>query len=132
MTTAAAPLSVSHITKRYDDNLVLNDVSLSLNPGELFGLIGLNGVGKTTLIKIILDLTRPDQGQVQLFGEPCTEATARRHISYLPEKFQPSRYLRGRNTCLCACRISARNWIPSRRKEKPSCLIWSPKGWNRR
>lgn len=90
------PLDIKNITKRYGNNLVLDNVSLALRPGELFGLIGLNGVGKTTLIKNILDLTRPDSGEAYIFGEPCTQAVARRNISYLPEKFQPSRYLRGR------------------------------------
>src|SRR5271170_5209534 len=92
----AIPLEITHITKRYGDNLVLDNISLSLKPHELFGLIGLNGVGKTTLIKNILDLTRPDAGEAKFFGEPCTDAMSRRHISYLPEKFQPSRYLRGK------------------------------------
>jgi ABC-2 type transport system ATP-binding protein len=95
MTATIAPLIVSHVSKRYDSNLVLDDVSLSLIPGEIFGLIGLNGVGKTTLIKTVLDLTRPDNGDIRLFGEPGSMASSRRHISYLPEKFQPSRYLRG-------------------------------------
>jgi ABC-2 type transport system ATP-binding protein len=92
----AIPLDVRNVSKRYGDNLVLDNVSLALRPGELFGLIGLNGVGKTTLIKTILDLSRPDSGEITLFGESCSDAKARRHISYLPEKFQPSRYLRGR------------------------------------
>ena len=96
MTTTAAPLEISNITKHYGENRVLDNVSLSLKPGELFGLIGLNGVGKTTLIKTILDLTRSDSGDARLFGEDCRQAHARRNISYLPEKFQPSRYLRGR------------------------------------
>jgi ABC-2 type transport system ATP-binding protein len=96
MTSIAAPLEVSHICKSYNGRQILNDVSLSLVPGELFGLIGLNGVGKTTLIKIILDLTKADSGTASLFGESSVNAEARRHISYLPEKFQPSRYLRGR------------------------------------
>lgn len=90
-----SPLDIRNITKRYSSNLVLDDVSLKLAEGELFGLIGLNGVGKTTLIKNILDLTRPDAGEASIFGTPCTDAAARRNISYLPEKFQPSRYLRG-------------------------------------
>ena len=93
--TAANPLDIVNVTKHYGSHRVLDNVSLSLAPGELFGLIGLNGVGKTTLIKIILDLTRPDTGSVTLFGEDCKDARARRHICYLPEKFQPSRYLRG-------------------------------------
>jgi ABC-2 type transport system ATP-binding protein len=95
MISPSIPLEVSHVSKRYNHNLVLDDVSLSLVPGELFGLIGLNGVGKTTLIKIILDLTRANSGEIKLFSQSCTEASARRNISYLPEKFQPSRYLRG-------------------------------------
>jgi len=90
-----APLSCTNIVKQYGDNLVLNNVSLSLNAGEIFGLIGLNGVGKTTLIKIILDLSRADEGAALLFGESSTKASARRNVSYLPERFQPSRYLRG-------------------------------------
>ncbi|HEU5047645.1 MAG TPA: ABC transporter ATP-binding protein [Rickettsiales bacterium] len=91
-----SPLDIRNLTKRYGSNLVLDNVSLSLSEGELFGLIGLNGVGKTTLIKNILDLTRPDSGEASIFGVPCANAQARRSISYLPEKFQPSRYLRGR------------------------------------
>ncbi len=89
------PLQANNIVKSYGKNLVLNDVSLSLIPGELFGLIGLNGVGKTTLIKILLDLSRADQGEAFFFGERTTNANARKNISYLPERFQPSRYLRG-------------------------------------
>lgn len=90
------PLDIKNITKSYGSKRVLDSVSLELKPGELFGLIGLNGVGKTTLIKNILDLTRPDSGMAYIFGESCAHATSRRNISYLPEKFQPSRYLRGR------------------------------------
>lgn len=92
---AVFPLEVNHISKQYHGNRVLDDVSFSISEGEIFGLIGLNGVGKTTLIKNILDLTTPDKGDAKLFGESCKTARARRHISYLPEKFQPSRYLRG-------------------------------------
>jgi ABC-2 type transport system ATP-binding protein len=57
--------------------------------------VGLNGVGKTTLIKIILQLTPSDSGEVSIFGTPTTEVASRKHLSYLPEKFQPSRYLKG-------------------------------------
>lgn len=102
MNDSSIPLIVNGICKRYGKNLVLDDVSLRLQPGELFGLIGLNGVGKTTLIKTILDLTRPDSGEAFIFGESCRFARSRRHISYLPEKFQPSRYLRG-NEYLSLC-----------------------------
>jgi ABC-2 type transport system ATP-binding protein len=91
----ASPLTVDRVRKTYEKREVLSDIGLSLVPGEIFGLIGVNGAGKTTLIKIILDLVRPDQGSAQMFGLSATNLKARRQLSYLPEKFQPSRYLKG-------------------------------------
>lgn len=90
------PLELIKVNKRFGNQRVLNDISLSLEPGELFGLIGLNGVGKTTMIKIILDLLKADSGEARIFGKDSKLASARGRISYLPEKFQPSRYLKGR------------------------------------
>ena len=74
---------------------MLNDVSFSIQKGEIFGLIGSNGVGKTTLIKIMLDLLSADSGSVRFFGESNLFPESRRHISYLPEKFYPSAFLTG-------------------------------------
>lgn len=91
----ASPLCVQAVHKTYGTHKVLEDISFALVPGEIFGLIGLNGAGKTTLIKIILDLINADQGKVDLFGTSSTVLDARRNLSYLPEKFQPSRYLKG-------------------------------------
>ncbi len=93
---AALPLVVKNVCKSYHQKQVLKDIQLELRSGEIFGLIGLNGAGKTTLIKIMLDLTSADQGTVSWFGVDSQQVTSRRHLSYLPEKFQPSRYLKGR------------------------------------
>lgn len=93
MTTS--PLCIENVYKTYDNRLVLEAIDFSLVPGEIFGLIGLNGAGKTTLIKIMLDLIDADQGAAQIFGTPATNLNARASLSYLPEKFQPSRYLKG-------------------------------------
>jgi ABC-2 type transport system ATP-binding protein len=91
-----SPLEVTGIDKSYDGKRrVLREASLALKEGEIFGLIGLNGAGKTTLIKIILDLINADKGTVSLFGRSSKDPEARRALSYLPEKFQPSRYLKG-------------------------------------
>lgn len=91
-----APMEVSGLEKAYGNHTVLKDVSFALQPGEIFGLIGLNGAGKTTLIKILLDLCRADAGLATVFGTPSTQVAARKNLSYLPEKFTPSRYLQGR------------------------------------
>jgi ABC-2 type transport system ATP-binding protein len=90
-----SPLFLSQIHKAYQAKQVLQDISVELVSGEIFGLIGLNGAGKTTLIKIMLDLTQADAGDVLWFGQPAAQVEARRYLSYLPEKFQPSRYLKG-------------------------------------
>lgn len=90
-----SPLRVHAISKNYGSHQVLSDVSFNLEPGEIFGLIGLNGAGKTTLIKTLLDLTAPNSGKAEIFGKPCSTVEAREKLSYLPEKFSPSRYLKG-------------------------------------
>jgi ABC-2 type transport system ATP-binding protein len=90
------PLKVNSIKKRYGKHTVLDGVNLQLMQGEIFGLIGLNGIGKTTLIKILLDLARADSGEALIYGVPSTSKDARAKLSYLPEKFSPSRYLLGR------------------------------------
>ncbi len=66
-----------------------------MNEGEIFGLIGLNGAGKTTLIKIMLDLITCENGGIEIAGVSARKINARKNLSYLPEKFQPSRYLKG-------------------------------------
>jgi ABC-2 type transport system ATP-binding protein len=90
------PLEIKNITKSFNEHKVLKDVSLSVNQGEIFGLIGLNGVGKTTLIKIILDLLKQDDGSCNFFGIDNTSTNSRENISYLPEKFYPSQFLTGK------------------------------------
>jgi ABC-2 type transport system ATP-binding protein len=90
-----APLRVSHIEKSYHKRKVLDDISFELTQGEIFGLVGLNGAGKTTLIKILLDLAKAEAGEAHIFDLSTSALSARRQLSYLPEKFQPSRYLKG-------------------------------------
>ncbi len=90
-----APLKISQISKSFADRLVLDSVEFSVQENEIFGFIGLNGVGKTTLIKIILDLLDQDDGEVEIFGVTKILPQARLRICYLPEKFQPSPHLKG-------------------------------------
>lgn len=63
----------------------LAGVSLEVEPGTLFGLLGQNGAGKTTLIKILLGLVAPTAGQANLLGEPVGRLAGRREVGYLPE-----------------------------------------------
>lgn len=65
---------------------VLRGVDLALNPGEVFGFLGHNGAGKSTTMKVILGLLRPDRGHVTIFGEPGASARSRARIGYLGEE----------------------------------------------
>ena len=56
------------LTKRYGDVTAVRDVSLRVPPGEIYGLLGLNGAGKTTMIRMLLGMVRPSAGGVELFG----------------------------------------------------------------
>jgi ABC-2 type transport system ATP-binding protein len=93
--TAVSPVRTAAIHKSYAKRKVLENIDFALTPGEIFGLIGVNGAGKTTLIKILLDLAKADEGGAFIFDIPTTHIDARAKLSYLPEKFQPSRYLKG-------------------------------------
>lgn len=84
-TRAAFPaIEVEHLTVSYGPAPALLDVSFSISPGQLVGVIGPNGSGKSTLIKAILGFVKPDYGQVRLFGEPADKAKGR--VAYVPQR----------------------------------------------
>ena len=80
-----ALLEVSHITKSYGNNKVLDDVTFSIPQGKIVGLLGPNGSGKTTLIKLINDLLKEDSGTIKVNGLDLGVET-KKIISYLPDK----------------------------------------------
>jgi ABC-2 type transport system ATP-binding protein len=73
-----------HITKTFGPVKALDDVSYTVEKGELFGLLGPNGAGKTTSLRILLDIFKPDAGSVAVLGGPITDAKKDR-IGYMPE-----------------------------------------------
>ncbi len=84
-----SPLKISNISKSFSKQ-ILDSVSFDVKQNEIFGFIGLNGQGKTTLIKIILDLLDADFGEIKIFGVTKILPESRKKLCYLPEKFQPS------------------------------------------
>jgi ABC-2 type transport system ATP-binding protein len=87
-------LKLNNITKKYNGKEVLSKLNLETNKGEIFGLVGLNGTGKTTLIKVILNLTDVDGGDGYICGKNIKDYKSRENVFYLPEKFQPSQNLK--------------------------------------
>lgn len=77
-----AVLEVDRVAKRYGSVVACQDVSFEVRPGELFGLAGSTGAGKTTTVRIVLGVVAPDSGTVRLGGEPVN----RRRVGYLPER----------------------------------------------
>ena len=63
-------LRIAHLTKKFGDATVVDDLSLEIMPGECLGVIGPNGAGKTTTIRICLGLSGPDSGEISAFGMP--------------------------------------------------------------
>lgn len=78
-------LDVQHISKSFQNNLALQDVSLSLEKNKIYGLLGPNGAGKTTLIRNITQIFFPDVGQIFFNGEKLTQKH-QNQIGYMPEE----------------------------------------------
>ena len=66
-------------------HVALKDVSFTLSDGEVLGLVGANGAGKSTCIRLLMDFIRPDKGEISLFGMSPENPSIRRQIGYLPE-----------------------------------------------
>ncbi|OGN88078.1 MAG: sodium ABC transporter [Chloroflexi bacterium RBG_13_46_9] len=78
-------VEVNHITKVYGTRAVVNDVSFTVNPGEILGMIGPNGAGKTTTIRMMMDIIKPDHGDIKILGEKINE-NSKNLVGYLPEE----------------------------------------------
>lgn len=80
-------ITVKNLVKRYKDVLALDHFSMQVEDGEIFGLLGPNGSGKTTAINCILSLLKYDKGEVELFGEPMHPAAygSKARIGVIPQ-----------------------------------------------
>lgn len=81
----SSTLTLTGVTKRFDEFTAVNNLSLRVRPGRIFGLIGPNGAGKTTTIRMIVNITAPDEGTIELFGKQMNPDLQDR-IGYLPEE----------------------------------------------
>jgi ABC-2 type transport system ATP-binding protein len=92
------------LTKVYRDfwgrqkKIALRALNLTINRGEIFGLLGPNGSGKTTTIKLLLGLLFPTEGDALVFGEPAAEVRKNERIGYLPEESYLYRFLNAEET----------------------------------
>ncbi|WP_058302713.1 ABC transporter ATP-binding protein [Gorillibacterium timonense] len=78
-------LQLEEVTKRYGDKTAVNGISLQVERGEIFGLLGGNGAGKTTTMRMVLGLIYPDDGKILYNGKPYSGELLRK-LGYLPEE----------------------------------------------
>jgi len=87
MTTTAAAIRTSALTKAYGDKLALDAVDLTVEEGSIFGFLGPNGAGKTTMLRLLTGLARPTSGRVEVLGHDVATAgnAVRAEIGFLPD-----------------------------------------------
>jgi ABC-2 type transport system ATP-binding protein len=78
-------IHLARVSKRFGPHLAVDDLSLDVPAGSVYGFIGPNGSGKTTTLRMILHILLPDSGHIEVFGDPRTDI-ARDKIGYLPEE----------------------------------------------
>ena len=88
MSSATAALQIENLTYAYGRTEAVHDLSLAVQPGRCYGLFGRNGAGKTTTMKCLLNLLRPQRGQVRVFGlDPAkAEVAVKRRLAYVPDQ----------------------------------------------
>ena len=109
----------SGLRKRYGRRAAVHDVSLRVDRGEVVGLLGRNGAGKTTVIKMLLGLARPDAGEAMLLGRPSSDPAARARVGYLPELFRYQPWLSAAEVIALHVRLSG---IGVSSREQRECL----------
>ena len=109
-------ISVQNITKIFNDNKAVNDLSLAIKEGEIYGLLGHNGAGKSTTINILLGFLQPDSGSATINNIDISSNynEARKCIGYIPENVSLYPYLTGKENLDYFCKLSGKRLSQSR------------------
>lgn len=125
-------IQTENLTKFYGDTVGIRDLNLNVKKGEIFGFLGPNGSGKTTTIRLLLDLIHPTRGRVLLFGQEMHQdnLALKERIGYLPGDFRGSTPITGRRFLDYLASFRTRG--AACRKELMSRLELSPEVLQRR
>ena len=90
-------LKIEHLTKRYDKKTAVDDLSLHIQPGEIYGFIGHNGAGKTTTLKSVVGILQFDAGQIFIDGDSIRDnpLECKRKLAYIPDNPDLYDYMSG-------------------------------------
>lgn len=116
----------------YGKVTIADGIDFTINKGEFFGLIGLNGEGKTTLIKTILDLRQQQKGDILIFGEDKATTASKSHVAYLPERFEPPWFLSGMEFLKFSLKLYGQEFHEEKMYEAAEKLALDPKALKRR
>ncbi len=101
---ATPAISIQNLTKLYpipfkrEKVTAVKDLSLTVEPGQVYGLLGPNGSGKSTTMKIVLGLVSPTAGKTEIFGRDSTTVESREDVGFLPENPYFYKFLTGAET----------------------------------
>jgi ABC-2 type transport system ATP-binding protein len=109
-----AAIACDAVSRNLRGQQVLDRISFSLGPGQALAVVGVNGAGKTSLLRCLLDFGRPDSGTIRLFGRDSRDPAARRHLGYLPERFQAPSHLTGHETLAWFAGLLGTRWMRAR------------------
>lgn len=87
-------IQCQNVYKSYSKQQVLESIDLEVPKGNFYGLVGMNGSGKSTMIKAMLDLVSIDNGLISLFGKSHRSVSSREQVAYLPDRFSPPIHLK--------------------------------------
>lgn len=81
-------IEIDNVTKRYGSLIAVNNITLKVNPGEIFGFLGVNGAGKTTTLRMLAGILKPTSGKITINGHNLEDQTleAKRVTGYIPDR----------------------------------------------
>ena len=110
-------IELKNITKRFTNHIALEGLDLTVNTGEIYGLLGANGAGKSTTINLILGFLQPDSGTIRIGGQDKSSTIASDKIGYIPENVTLYPYLSGLENLDYFTRLTGRSYTKSELRE---------------
>jgi ABC-2 type transport system ATP-binding protein len=108
-------IEATHLSKRFGNLTVLNNISLNVSKGEFFGLFGSNGAGKTTLLRILTGQLSADSGEVRTAGYSISDPISiKRSVGIVPEAESPPTFLTTREAVELSCLLRNLNYVSER------------------